>query len=381
MENKRPEFQAALDQHARYCLMALPDPARPNEPNRQSGYPADILFRGTLHRFDISSAGAAGEPHQGITNRVDEFGAPFQFRCSPIPASYVPKPGERPPAERWEVGQSQRLAATEVEFTIGQDSRNRVRGIGAGRTYPIFGMREPRIRIALNGVFHSASGAFAGKLGMFTITGLFKLPDSFQLSVLVLIANPGPLVTRDPAPEIECAKKLDLEATYLLAGTYVPSFTSTHFQPPGVLPPARLEVNERIRRYTTRFSTSAIPSCWYEYGEDIGEHDVFLDFQQTTPSAASDVERFSFTTQERGPVGSLHLTTDEIRSQILPVTGIPDALQPQAFAGFGSMDWGDGCFAGVQGFQTNVGLGTVLPHLTSITSLFELAGPAVRPRA
>jgi hypothetical protein len=347
----------------------------------------DVLFRGTLHRFDVVTSASSHEDGVRASNRVDTFGAPFQFRCTPIPNDYQLKYGTRPPPRAWDLTQTQRLAATDVEITIGQDRNNRVMGIGTGRTYPIFGREELTIRIALNGAIYSANGAFSDKLGMFSISGLFTPPEKFQLSVLILVRNPGALVTQYPVPEIEPVNNLPLHETYLLVSTYVPSFTASHFQPAGAPQPTSIDVDEHIRHYTTQFATSGVPACRYEYGEDIGTHHVLLGFspQSTTqPKGANlpsfDIEHFHFA-DHGTPVGSIRVATDEIRNEMLSLDGVPDHIQPQLIAGFGPIHWGEGCFAGVQGFQTNVASGTNLPHLTSLTYLIEIADPNAKFRA
>jgi hypothetical protein len=382
------EFQTAMDKQARYCLLAVPSATRPNQPVYAGNQMTGVLFRGTLHRFDITTHLPSCENGVRASNRVDAFGAPFQFRCTPIPYDLHLQYGNRPPPQAWDWTRSQRLAATDVEFTIGQDSNNRIMGLGVGRTYPIFGREEPTTRIALNGSIVSASGAFANKLGMFVISGLFTPPNKFQLSVLIMVRNPGALVTQSPVQEIQPAADLPLHATYLLINTYAPSFTATNFLPFGAPQPTRIEAAELIRHYTTQFATSGSPVCRDEYGKDIGTHDVTLGFSpnsappsQGVKQPTFDIEHFHFT--DNGTrVGSIQVANDEIRSVPSSIDGIPNDIQPQLLiAGFGPVDWGHGCFAGLQGFQTNVAYGTTIPHLTSLTYLIEIADPIARFRA
>lgn len=385
-------WQRALDRLAHFNMLAIPDPARPNQPFYQNGRLTEVLFRGAAHRFDIAPGKLCGRHGFRTTNAVGTESGPFEFRWSPIPQDFSLVPGRQVPPTPFDPAASQRIAITNAEFAIGQGGGNRIRGFGTGRTYPIYQPGKLLTRIAANGVITAGTGALANSTGMFAFQGLFSPPDDFQLNIVVMIVNPGALYTAGEILALEPVPGLPRSSTFLHFSTFVPTLLSTRVDP-GKTPadlPASLTVSEKLRLCETAFSARGPQGLVsrYRIGPTAGEHPLTVWFSPTSgsgktpadPNASYDVEQFQLQDCNRH-IGTLKVETDETRGILTPLDGVPANIQSQMFAGFGPVNGGDGAFAGAQGFQINLGTGTLVPHLTSIFYLFELADPTGRFRS
>jgi hypothetical protein len=385
-------WQQALDRLAYFNMLAIPDPARPNQPSYQNGKLTEVLFRGAAHRFDIAPGQLGGKQGYRTANAVGAEAGPFELRWAPIPQDFSLAAGRSIPPTPFDPSHEQRIAVTDAEFAIGQGGGDRIRGFGTGRTYPIHQPGKQVTRIATNGVITAGTGALANTTGMFGFNGLFSPPDDFQLNILVMIVNPGALHATSELPALEPIPGLPRSSTFLYFSTFVPAVTATTIVPGKTPadPPASLTVSEKLRLCETSFSARGPQglASRYQIGPTAGEHPIKLEFSPTSgsgqtpddPSASYDVEQFQL--QDGGRhTGTLKIETDEIRAILTPLDGVPSDMVTQMFAGFGPVNGGDGAFAGAQGFQINLGVGTFIPHLSSILYLFELADPTGKYRS
>lgn len=392
MADELKAWQQALDRLAYFNMLAIPDPARPNQPTYRDGKLTEVLFRGAAHRFAIAPGQLGGNPGYRTSNTVGTEAGPFEFRWAPIPEDFSLGAGRPVPPTPFDPVNSQRIAVTDAEFAIGQGGGDRIKGFGTGRSYPIHQPGRQLTRIATNGVITSGTGALANSTGMFAFNGLFTPPDDFQLNVLAMIKNPGALYTTGELPALEPVQGLPRSSTFLYFSTFVPAVTATTIAPGKTPadPPASLTVSEKLRLCETGFSARGPQGLVSRYQVDAtaGEHPIKLEFSPTSgsgktpddPSSSYDVERFQLYDGNRH-IGTLEIETDEIRAILTPLDGVPADMVTQMFAGFGPVNGGDGAFAGAQGFQINLGTGTFIPHLSSILYLFELADPTGRFRA
>lgn len=392
------QWQQALDRLAYFNTLAIPDSARPNVPSYQNGKLTKVLFRGNAHRLDVAPGEVGGKRGYVSSNTVGSEAGPFEFCWAPIPDDFALAKGVSVPPTAFDHSRAQRFAVTDAEFALGEGGKNLVKGFGTGRTYPIFqpgkeGSLPPGglqlTRIAANGVMTSGEGVLAKSVGMFVISGLFTPPDDFQLNVCVMVTNPGALYAANVLPAIEPVEDLPGTSTYLHFSTFVPTVTSSDigFGPAG---PSSFDVHEKLRLSETSFSARGPQGLASRYclGPTTGEHSVHLKFSPTTgdgksadsPSVAYDTEAFELYDGAKH-VGTLEVENDEIRAFLEPLDGVPEEMFTQMFAGFGPVTGGDGVFAGAQGFQINLGIGTGVPHLTSILNLVELADPTGRFRS
>jgi hypothetical protein len=391
MADDLKEWQQALDRLAYFNLLAVPDATRPNEPSYRHGELTAVRFHGAAHRFDVGAGQFAGRREYRVANTVGTEAGPFEFRWAPIPEDFSLLPGHAAPPTAFDPAHSQRIAVTAADFAIGQGGQDRIAGFGTGRSYPIHRAGPPLIRIASAGVLTGGKGALAGRTGMFALSGLFTPPGDFQLNVLVMIKDPGALYTTAEIPVIEPVQALPRSSTYLYFSTFVPTLTSTTVVPgkTPAHPPAALIVSEKLRLCATGFAARGPEglASRYEVGPTAGEHPLTVKFSPTSgrgttpdaPSASSDVEQFQLDDGSRHP-GTLEVQTDETRAILTTLDGVPQDMGTQMFAGFGPVNGGNGVFAGAQGFQINLGVGTFVPHLTSILYLAELADPTGRFR-
>ena len=390
MADDLQRWQQALDRLAYFNMLAIPDPAWADPRSSQNGRPTEILFRGAAHRFDIGPS-RLGRQEFRTANAVGTEAGPFELRWSPIPQSFLFDPGRPVPPTPFDPAVPQRIAVTDADLAIGQGGGDRIRGFGTGRTYPVHRPGRPLTRIAVNGVVTAGTGALANHTGMFVLSGLFTPPGDFQLNIFVMIKNPGALFTTSELPAILPIDGLPRSSTFMYFSTFVPTLTSAIVggtTPAGL--PASLTVTEEIRLCETSFSTrgSRGLASRYRIGSIVGEHLVDLKFSPASgsgatpddPSCAYDVEEFRLQDGNRH-VGTLKVATDEIRSIETSLDGVPEDMTTQMFAGFGPVNGGEGAFAGAQGFQINLGVGTFVPHLTSILTLCELADPTGRFRS
>jgi hypothetical protein len=385
-------WQQALDRLAYFNLLAIPDAAHPTEPSYQDGKLTAVRFRGAAHRFDVAAGRLDRERGYRTANAVGAEAAPFEFRCAPIPEGFSLVAGRAVPPTPFDPARTQRIAVTGADFAIGQGGRDRIQGFGTGRTYPIRRGAPQLTRVAASGVITAGQGALANRTGMFALSGWFTPPDDFQLNVLVMVKDPGALYTTGELPPIEPVEGLPRSSTFLYFNTFVPTMTSTTIVPgkTPAAPPASLTVSEKLRLCATSFSARGSQglASRYQIGPTAGEHLLTLWFSPASgsgatpddPSAAYDVERFHLYDGKRH-VGTLGVENDEIRAILTPLDGVPQDMVTQMFAGFGPVNGGDGTFAGAQGFQINLGVGTFVPHLTSILNLVELADPTGRFRS
>src|SRR6185295_720161 len=393
MADDMQRWQQALDRLAYFNMLAIPDPARPNQPTYQNGKLTEVLFRGAAHRFAIAPGELGGSHGFRTANAVGAEAGPCEFRWAPIPQSFSLVAGRAVPPTPFDPANSQRFAVTDAEFAIGQGGGNRVKGFGTGQTYPIHQPGKQVTRIASNGVITAGTGALANHTGMFVLSGLFTPPDDFQLNILVMITNPGALYTTGEIPALEPIPGLPRSSTFLSFSTFVPTLTSTIISVPGKTPadpPVALTVSNRMRLCETGFSARGAQGLVSRYwiGPTVGEHPLTLESSSTSgrgttpddPITDSDVEQFYLQDGNRR-LGTLQVETAEIRGFLTPLDGVPADMQTQMFAGFGPVNGGDGAFAGAQGFQINLGTGTSVPHLTSIFYVFELADPTGRFRS
>ena len=392
MADDMQSWQQALDRLAYFNMLALPDPARPNQPSYQNGRLTEVLFQGASHRLAIAPGELGGRHGFRTANAVGTESASFAFRWSPVPQDFSLIPGLPVPPTPFDPVNSQRIAVTDANFAIGQGGGDRIQGFGTGRTYPIHQPGKQVIRIATNGVITAGTGALANSTGMFAFNGLFSPPDDFQLNIMVMIVNSGSLYTTGEIPALEPIPGLPRSSTFLYFSTFVPTMLSTQIEP-GKTPaglPASLTVGEELRLCETAFSARGPQGLVSRYwiGPTAGEHPLTVWFSPTggsgttpdDPNASYDVEQFKLQAGNRH-LGTLKVETDETRGILTPLDGVPADMQSQMFAGFGPVNGGDGAFAGVQGFQINLGVGTVVPHLTSILYICDLADPTGRFRS
>ncbi len=389
MANDMQSWQQALDRLAYFNLLALPDPARPNQPSYQNGRLTEVVFRGAAHPFDIAPGELGGRRGFRTANAVGAEAGPFELRWSPMPQDFSFVAGRPVPPTPFDPADSQRFAVTDAEFAIGQGG-DRVKGFGTGRTYPIHQPGKQVTRIATNGVITSGTGALANRTGMFAFNGLFSPPDDFQLNLLVMIVNPGALYTTAPLAALRPIRGLPRSSTFLYFSTFVPTVTSTHVTMTPAGQPSSLTANEKIRLCEATFSARGPQglASRYQIGSIAGDHPLKVQFSPTSgsgnmpddPSASYDVEQFHLQDGNRN-VGTLAIETDEIRAFLTPLDGVPAEMGTQMFSGFGPVNGGEGAFAGAQGFQINLGVGTFVPHLSSILYVFELADPTGRFRS
>ncbi|HVT19303.1 MAG TPA: hypothetical protein VHQ90_24380 [Thermoanaerobaculia bacterium] len=386
-------WQQALDRLAYFNLLAIPDSTRPNEPSYRNGRLTEVLFRGAAHRFDVAGGQLDGERGYRTSNAVGTEAGPFEFRWAPIPDDFSLIAGRAVPPTPFDPAHAQRIAVTDAEFAIGESGHDRIKGFGTGRTYPIIGAGRELTRVAANGVITAGTGALANGAGMFVLSGLFTRPDDFQLDILVMIKDPGALYTTSELPAIEPVQGLPRSSTFLSFSTFVPTVTSTTIVPgttPAGPPALLILSDEKHRLCATSFSARGAQglASRYRIGPTAGEHPVRLKFSPTSgggttpddPSASYDLEQFQLYDGSKH-LGTLKVEGDEIRAILTPLEGLPQDMGSQMFAGFGPVSGGDGTFAGAQGFQINVGVGTFVPHLTSILYLVELADPTGRFRS
>src|SRR5262249_25675105 len=124
-----------------------------------------------------------------------------------------------------------------------------------------------------------------------------------------------------------------------------------------------------------------------EMGPVIGKHEVTLRLfiSPTTPGTEAspipfdDVETFYLTDADGNELGSVTAPVLEGRSILMQI-GIPPSVGSQFFGGFARITQGTGQFAGAEGIVTNVGIGTLHPHLTSIINIMELDDPTGKYR-
>lgn len=380
------KWQNGLDQLAYFNLLGVVDSAQ-SEPRQ--GRPTSVLMRGLGHRLDVGDLNAEKDKEFRAYNAVGTEASEFSFRCSAIPQDYwFTGKGTIPPTS-FDPTKTQRIAISDAHFTFG-DGKHGVKGLGAGRTYPVQqDDNEDVYRFAANGLITEGHGDLKDRQGMFVLTGL-GAPDKLQLRISVMIVDPGGLLTTEDLPEIETVKGLPRDVTYVDFSTFVPEVTSTQIVPGPTpeSPPASLTVAEQLRMCATR-STSLGPEglrARYEIGDPTGKHPVRLQFSPLSgtgapdsPSGSYDVEQFAVY-DGNDHRGTLKISTDEIRAVLLPIPGVPQDMQTQMFSGFGPVTGGSGAFAGVQGFQINLGVGTFVPHLSSILYQFELVDPTGRFR-
>lgn len=385
------DWQNGLDHVAYFNLLGLVDPAHASEPERRGGRLTGVLIRGQGHRLDVGTLKATGGEGFHAVNTVGTEASAFRFGCSAIPEDFW-FTGKGPiPATAFEPTKSQRIAIHDAFFSFGEDGRHSVRGLGSGRTYPIQQNGKDVYRLAANGLLTGGTGDLANRQGMFVLTGLYTPPGDFQLRISVMVVDPTGLLTTEPVPAIEAVKGLPRDVTYLDTSTFHPSVTATEIVPGPTpeSPPASLTCREKLRLCESRFSALGPEGlrCNYEIGEPSGEHRIALQFSSLSgtgapesPSGAYGVEEFEVY-HDGSRRGTLKIALDEIRAVLVPIPGVPADMQTQMFAGFGPVVGGSGAFAGAQGFQINMGVGTFVPHLLSILYQFELADPTGRFRA
>jgi hypothetical protein len=120
-----------------------------------------------------------------------------------------------------------------------------------------------------------------------------------------------------------------------------------------------------------------------QIGAVIGQHPLTARFfptpttlgTPTSPVPFDDTEEFIFTDSHGTALGSIRAPVIEGRAVLTPLAGIPQQIAPQIFGGFAPITGSTGQFAGMTGMVTNVGGGTVGPHLSDIIYMFQLTDP------
>lgn len=383
-------WQQSLDNLAYFNLLAVSNSANPSTPLRDGGKLTGIELRGQGHRLDVSALDAVQGQEFRAANMVGAESSPFSLTCSIMPDDFWFVPGESVPATPIDWTKTQRIAIDDAEFSFGIKGEDSIQGAGAGRTYPIQGADREVVRLAANGMITGGNGALAHCQGLFVLSGLYTPDNDFQLRVSIMIVGPGDLLTTEPLPRIEAVADLPKDVTYVNFSTFHPSVTATEigtFTPAGL--PATLTVKEELRLSANRSSALGAngPRAQYEIGEPTGRHEVALEFSPTSgtgapdsPSGSYDVESFELR-QGDDLVGTIKIANDEIRAVEIPIPGVPTEMVTQMFSGFGPIRGGEGVFAGLQGFQINMGVGTFVPHLLSTLNQLEIADPSGRFRA
>jgi hypothetical protein len=393
MADQQQIWQQALDRAAYFNVLAVPDRQQPNVPISMPGHPnslAGVHIKGVGHRFVVTVRQPSSEIGLRASNVVGAAVLNFSFRWLLIPHEFEAAPGREPPPTSLDTCCSQRFAIMDAEFRLSPDGENRFSSIGAGRTFPLHRAGRPSLSIAGVGAILEGSNKFQGHPGVYVISGFFTPPDDFRFNILIRVNDAaGDLLTDAALPPVEAVADPPLTTTYLYVRTAnLPETTNLTLGPGGA--PQRLETREQIMLDHLDFVAQAPYGLGSrrDIGPVIGQHPLtarFFPSPATQGTAASpipfnDVEEFIFTDSSGRSLGSVTAPVIEGRSILTPIEGIPQELAPQIFGGFAPITGGMGQFAGMSGIVTNVGGGTIGPHLSDILYMFELADPTGKYR-
>jgi hypothetical protein len=393
MTARESAVQQLLDRAAYFNLRAGPDPERPNVvlpmPDG-SGRTAGVLVRGIGRRFDITVQTPTERRGLRASNVVGQRQLDFRFRWLIIPEDFGVAPGREPQPTPLDPTRSQRFGILDGEFRFGPNGRSQFRSIGAGRTFPALGDRQS-IRLAGIGNVMDASGQLQQHQGVYVLSGSYTPPAEFRLNIFIRFNDlQGDLEAEAPLPPLEPVAESIPGTTYLYVRTYSDPSQAQLIPGPGGIP-AGLIAAEAISMFHTDSSDQGQMGlrCRTTIGPIIGSHSVKTYFfpSQATPGTAispipfSDQEQFHFTDARGDAIGSITANVIEGRSIITELPGTAPDLGPQVFGGFALAEKGTGEFAGCKGIVTNVGIGTVDPHLTSIIYIFDLLDLGGRFRA
>jgi hypothetical protein len=392
MTDEQQTWQSFLDQAAYFNILGVPDPQQPSVPIPMPGQPsslAGVHFRGIGHRFAV--AVQPPHPEDGIqaSNDVGEAALTFSFRLLSIPSDFSVRPDCEPPPTLLDASHTQRIAIMDGDFCWGSNGEHRFTSIGAGRTFLLNGSGENTLRIVAVCAILKGCGLFQEAEGVLTLSGFFTPPNDFRFNIIIrLIDLPSRLLTTAALPPLQPQPLPDSDITYLIVYTRSQPETTTLTRVPGG-PPSSLHTWERTRMFHTDFASLGRQGLksQMEIGAVIGKHEVTTRFfavptalgTAEAPFPFEDVETFIFIDPNGKEIGSVTAPVLEGRS-ILTQIGIPPNVGSQFFGGFAVITSASGLFDGVDGIVTNVGCGTLDPHLTSICYAIEINDPTRRYR-
>lgn len=393
LTDREQQWQKALDAAAYFNSLVVPDPAHASTAIAMPGASSKLAgakVHGLGHRFDVALATLSACEGVRAANVVGEVQLALDFKWQLIPDDFGVFPGREPPPTAFDPTRSQRFALMDATFDFG--GGNRLWSIGAGRTFPLALPGAPG-RVALAGIAGvlEGSGSFGDTpQGCWVVSGFFTPPNDFQLELLLRLQdNAGNLQTQE-LPPIHPIPNPVVGTTYLAVRTSAwPQTTDVRFGPDKQ--PTGLTTWETMTRIDTAFVAGGPrgPVSRVDIGPEIGQHYVDIQFlggptnlgTAASPIPFVDREEFIFHDASGGFVGSFTAPVMDGRSWFAKVPGVPDEIGIQLASGFALITGGKGCFAGASGIVTNVGIGTFVPHLTTLVYMAQLADPTGQYRA
>jgi hypothetical protein len=390
-----------LLQHSAFLSMyLLPTPGQPAQPILLPGSADPKQFTAIrmceeLHRFSV--IGLAPTNGQGLlsSNRTDKLHGTLtqQWTLTPDDVSLLPFEGATPPIAL-DPTRSQRFVMLDQMFTFDDEGKNRVRGFGAGRTFPTVVNGVQRYDIGVNGVIWEGWGIFEGVQGTYNLNGYIEPPDGVKMHMLLRIMDPGgrfltesPLKPFDPVED-----EPNIDSTYIiLLGEVDPERgLQPEFSPDGQL--LGVHVYELMRVVHSNYDLGRAHDGLRTHltvGPVVGKSYRMLRFNPFDPTATGTREspipwhtegaEYIFLNRKGQTIGTITGDVVEGRAFRMDLPGAP--LPLFLTVGFGSLASGTGQFSGIRGMlSVNSGL-SVMPTTLYNIYVLRLADPDHKFRA
>jgi hypothetical protein len=385
--------QRVLDRAAYFNLVTV-DSARSSVPTfDDGGRLTGVRVRASAHRLDVTVRRPTAGAGLRATNVVGEPVLDFSLQWLLVPDDFVVAPERRPPPTPLDSSRSQRFGILDGDFRFAPRGESRFLSTGAGRTFPMPGAGEGAVRLAGIGNVVDATGELQGLQGVYVLSGLLQPPNHLRLNILIRFNDvQETLSTTAALPPIQPRGPAERgsTSTFMTFRTFADPAASRLLPMPSGMPPG---ISLQAAETTTIIHVDCAAGArgletQATIGARVGTHSVITwmfpsPAQSGAPSSPIpffDQEQFIFIDADGRTFGSVTANVIEGRSIASPIPGLPADLAPQVFGGFAVINAADGEFAGCEGLVTNVGIGTVSPHMTSILYLFDLFDPAARFR-
>jgi hypothetical protein len=377
--------QRLLDQTADLLVYAVPDEAHadaatltPDDPTDyfglNGGYGLDL--KSTLHRFRSATHSPAD---QAVGEVVGSFRGLWLF-C-PDDAGWAAD--RHPPPALFDPFRPQRFAVQRAEFAFA-GCKERLRGYGMGRTYPVDIDGRPATLAGAVGTVVEGEGRARGLEGTFVMTGAVTEELGFRGVITCRLVDPkGAIRGGRELPKWKQAAVPTHGSTFVVVrGEKRDRTVKTTYGPPPndtqvslVTPTVMREIEFAASAGGGRLRTGT------KFGPPVGEFTATVAFDVTAPpgTTAAPVpfttdEEYTFRDEDGNVVGTVRAAVAEGHSFGLtfPATSGQPGVR---FGGVGPVLGGTGCFAGVKGMLGVNSLIGIAPHALSLVHTLHLIAP------
>jgi hypothetical protein len=312
-----------------------------------------------MHRFDVRALPPDGSSGVRAANAVGEAIGNVQMKWMVAPDDFEPALGRVPPPTPLDQTRSQRFVMLDGKMQFADGRGSGLRGLGSGRTFPVFVNGQHQLRIGAVVDVIEGFGNLKGLSGTIVVNGYITPPTGLFINFVARFLDPdGQLNTDAAIARLVSEAEPDPRTTFLvLLGEVDPDLpVEVRTAPDGKARGWR--VTERLRMVHTEFDVGSTDGLRAKVAEGplVGRVTSVLEFDPRDPRPISPIRTtdsvFSFLDPSGHVVGTLAANLVEGRAFKATVNG----QSLFRMGGFGPLLSGTGSFEGAVGMLSMNGV-------------------------